>query len=222
MQPLSVQALSREVQPRESRSLIPPSQGLLTTTDTSRRAPVVAPANGSTQSNPSSLLLGVKLLSLHCPPLAHHPPVQRLHVAEPPTVEAHQHKFKRNDQSVFSVKNKDGKRNRSSLSKKQSSFNSSHDSTQTRNRASERFSGLELPLLSPAYTSTPMQGLRLQHCEPVPQRQITFPRVPLSTSSRPPVIVAAPWGVAPKFQLLHIEPAPKMARNAALALALVR
>lgn len=210
MQPLSVQAVSPDIQFKESRRLIPTSQGLLATTDTSH-------------SDPAAQVFSLKLLQLHRPPLPHHiaphcPPAQALHKVNPATIESQQHKLKNNDQSA-SKKTEDEKRNGYSVPKRQLGFNSPHDPTQLKIQTSERSRGQEFSLLppaSPAHTPAPMQGLRLLHFQPVPQSNITFPKLPLSSSSRPATVIAAPRGEAPMIKLLHIESGPKMASSTSI------
>ncbi|XP_037609215.1 ciliogenesis and planar polarity effector 1 isoform X4 [Sebastes umbrosus] len=211
MQQLSVQAVSPEIQFMESRRLIPPSQGLLATTDTSHTihsAPVLLPSNDSVQSDPAPQVLGLKLLQLHRPPLPqqsapHHPQgPQELYTANPATIESHQHK--NNDQSA-------------SVPKKQLSFNTPHDPaprySQVKSQTSERYSGQGFSLLPPAlpaHTPAPMQGLRLLHFQAVPQSNTTFPKLPLPPPYRPATFIAAPMGHAPMIKLLHIDSGPQM------------
>lgn len=212
MQPLSVQA--PESQFMGSRGLIPPSQGLLATADTSptiHTAPVSLPSNDSIQRDPAPQVLGLKLLQLR-PPLPqqsapHHPQAQgsqALHTANPTIIETHQHKFKNTDQSA-------------SVPKRQLNFNPPHDprSSQARSQTSERSRGQIFSLLPsalPAHTPAPMQGLRLLHFDAAPHSNTTFPKLPLPSSSRPPTFISA----APMIKLLRIEPGPKMASNASI------
>lgn len=221
MQPLSVQAVSPEIQFRESRRLIPPSQGLLATTDTSHAihsAPVLPPSKDSIQNDPAPQVLGLKLLQLHRPPLPqqsaqHYPPAQGPQMqrsANPATVESHQHKLKNNDESA-------------SVPKRQLHFNSPHDPTpgnsQPKIQTSERSRGQVFSLLPPAlpaHTPAPIQGLRLLHFQPVQHTNITFPKLPLPSSSRPTTVIAAPTGEGPMIKLLHIESAPKMVSNTSI------
>ncbi|XP_078126837.1 ciliogenesis and planar polarity effector 1 isoform X7 [Sander vitreus] len=213
MQPLSVQAVSPEIQFQESRRLIPPSQGLLATTGTSHAfhsAPVLLPSNDSIHSAPAPQVLGLKLLQLHRPPLSqqsapHHPQgPQVLHTATSATIESQQHKVKNHDQST-------------SIPKRQLSCNHPHDPTprnsQHKSQTSERSRGQGfslLPTALPAHTSAPMPGIRLLHFQPVPHSNTTFPKLPLPPSSRPATVIAARWGDAPMIKLLHIESGPKM------------
>ncbi|XP_029300430.1 LOW QUALITY PROTEIN: ciliogenesis and planar polarity effector 1 [Cottoperca gobio] len=206
MQPLSVQAMSPEIQFRESRRLIPPSQGLLATTDTSHAvpsAPVLLPSNDSVQSDPAPQFLGLKLLQLHRPAMAqqnapHH------HTANPTTIESHQHKLKNSHQST-------------SVPKRQLGFNPPREQTprnsQPEGETSERSRGqgfsLPPPAL-PAHTAAPTQGIRLLHFQPVPHGNTTFPKLPLPPSSRPTIVIAAPMGEAPMIKLLHIDSGPQM------------
>ncbi|XP_051268723.1 ciliogenesis and planar polarity effector 1 isoform X1 [Dicentrarchus labrax] len=218
MQPLSVQAMSPEIQFRESRRLIPPTEGLLATTDIIHSAPVLPPSNDCIQSDPATQVLGLKLLQLQHPPLPHqnaphYPPAQRsqtLHTTNPATI-SHQHKLKNNSQST-SKKMEEEKRNGSWVPKRQLSFDSPGYS-QPKTQTSEKFRGQSFSLLPsnlPAHTPAPMQGLRLLHFQPAPQNNITFPRLPLPYSSRPATVIPAPIGEAPMIKLLHIESGPKM------------
>lgn len=217
MHPLSVQAMSPDIQFRESRRLIPPSQGLLATTDTGQSAPVPPPSNDILQNDPAAQVLGLKLLQLHRPPLPHciaphYPPAQALHTTNPASIEFLPHKVKNHDQSA-SKKAEDQKRHGYSVPKTQLSFNSPHDSTQPKIQTSERSRRQEFSLLPPAllaHTPPPMQGLRLLNFQPVSQSNITFPKLPLPTSSRPASVIAVPRGEAPMIKLLHIEAGPKM------------
>ncbi|KAI3362297.1 hypothetical protein L3Q82_012605 [Scortum barcoo] len=211
MQPLSVQAVSPEMHFRESRRLIPPSQGLLTTNDISNAvhsAPVLAPSNDGVQNDPAPQIFGLKLLQLHRPPLPqqsapHYPPAQgpqMQHTSHPANVESHQHKLKNNDQFA-------------SAAKRQLTFNSQHDPTprnsQSNIQTSERSRGQGFSLFPPAHTPAPMPGLRLLHFEPVPHSNVTFPKLPIPFSSRHVPVIVAPREEASMIKLLHIEPAPK-------------
>lgn len=222
MQPLSVQPVSPEMEFRESRRLIPPSQGLLATTDTSHSAPVLPPSNDIVQSDPSAQVFGLKLLQLHHPPVLHriapnYPPAQVVHTANPATTESQQHRLKNTDQFA-SKKTGDKKRNGHSVPKRQLNFNPPHDPTQLVIQTVERSRGPEISLLPPAlpaHTPAPMQGLRLLHFQPVqPQINMAFPKIHTLSSSRPTTVIAAPMAEAPMIKLLHIESGPKMASNA--------
>lgn len=236
MQPLSVQAESPEIQFRQSRRLIPSSQGLLTTTDTSHAitsAPAVVPSNGSIQSEPASQVLGLKLLQLHHPLLPQqigprYPPAQdpqMLLTANPGTQEPHQPQFKHNNQAA-SKKTEEDRRSGSSVPKRQLSFNynPSHDpiprSSYLQNQTSERSREQEFSLRPPAlpvHGPVPTQGgVRLLHVQPVPQRNITFPKIPIAFCSRPFTVSAAPMGETPRIKLLHIDSQPKMVSNSTI------
>ncbi|KAK5852080.1 hypothetical protein PBY51_023582 [Eleginops maclovinus] len=197
MQPLSVQAESSEVQGGESRRLIPTSQGLLATTDTSHAIPIapVLPASvDSLQSDPAPQFLGVKLLQLH------RPSAPQQNVPHPATTESHQPE-EYNQSTAVPNRNL--------------SFNPPHDPTHRNSQpireTSER---VLLPPGSPAHT--PMQGLRLLHVQPPPQNNTLFPKLPLPSYSRPAAVMVAPVGQAPMIKLLHIDPGPhRMFREAA-------
>ena len=179
MQPLSVHTVSPEIQFMESRRLIPPSQGLLATTDTSHTihsAPVLLPFNDGVQSDPAPQVLGLKLLQLHRPPLPqqsapHHAQgPQALHTANPATIESHQ--LKNNNQSA-------------SVPKRQLSFNPPHDpaprNSQVKGQTSERSRGQGFSLLPPAlptpHTDTGPSSAALSACSKqqhhVPQTTLT-------------------------------------------------
>ncbi|XP_032394686.1 ciliogenesis and planar polarity effector 1 isoform X3 [Etheostoma spectabile] len=205
MQPLSVQAVSPEIQ--ESRRLIPTSQGLLVTTGTRHvyhSAPVLLPSNDSIHSSPAPQVLGLKLLQLHRPPLSqqgalHHPQdPQVFHTATSATIESQQHKVKNHDQST-------------SIPKRQLSFNPPNDpfprNSQHKSQILERST---IPSALPAHTSAPMPGIRLLHFQPVTHSNTTFPKLPLPPSFRPATVIAAPWGETPMIKLLHIDCGPKM------------
>ncbi|KAM8743852.1 ciliogenesis and planar polarity effector 1 isoform 3-T4 [Acanthopagrus schlegelii] len=210
MQPLSVQAVLPEIQFKVNRRFIPPSQGLLATTDESHCVPELVPSEDCLQSDPAPQILGLKLLQLHRPPLAQQSAPHYPQTINPPTTESHQHKFKNVNLSA-SKKTEEEKRNASLISKRQPSFNSSRDPTQSRILTSERSRGQEFSLLPPALPAhTPTQGLRLLHFQQVPQSNITFPKLPIPSSSRPATVIPAPMGEAPMIKLLHIESGPKM------------
>ncbi|XP_051794635.1 ciliogenesis and planar polarity effector 1 isoform X2 [Acanthochromis polyacanthus] len=222
MQPLSVQAPeSPEIQLRENRRLIPSSQGLLATTDTSQaihNTPGLLPSDGSIQNDSTSQLLGLKLLQLHRPlslpqeSTTHYPPVQlqqMLHAANPATVCS-------NDQATS---NRSGgeKRNKPSVPKRQLSFNPLQEpalrNTQPHIWPSEQSRGQQfsvLPSALPAHTPAPMQSLRPLPFESVSHNNVTFPRIPSPSTSRPSTVIAATLQEAPAIKLLHIESRPKM------------
>ncbi|GAA6217096.1 uncharacterized protein C5orf42 homolog [Lates japonicus] len=225
MQPLTVQAESPEIQFRQNRRLIPSSQGLLATTDNSHavpNAPMVLPSNDSIQNEPASQVLGMKLLQLHRPPLPqqsapHYPPVQvaqMLHTANPAPLESHQPKLKHSHHAASKRAEED---KRPSVPRRQLSFNHLYDpaprNSQPQIQIPERSRGQEFLLLPPALTAhmpAPTQGLRLLHCEPAPHSNITFPKLPLPSFSRPSTTIAAAIGETPPIKLLHIESGPKM------------
>uniref|UniRef100_A0A3B4XUB5 Uncharacterized protein n=1 Tax=Seriola lalandi dorsalis TaxID=1841481 RepID=A0A3B4XUB5_SERLL len=224
---VNYQVLSPEIQFIQSKRLIPSSQGLLATTHASHTvpsSPVVLPSNGSIQKDPASQVSGLKLLQLQRPPLPqqsapHYPPArgpQTLHTAYPATLETHQPKLKHNHQAA-SKRKEEEKRNGSSVPRRQLSFNHPHDpspwNSQPQIQTSERSRGQEfsfLPPALPAHTPAPMQGLRLLHFQPVSHSNITFPKLPCPSSSRPSTVITAPMGETPLIKLLHIESGPKM------------
>uniref|UniRef100_A0A3Q3FV11 Ciliogenesis and planar polarity effector 1 n=1 Tax=Labrus bergylta TaxID=56723 RepID=A0A3Q3FV11_9LABR len=201
MQPLSVQAESPEIQFRESRTFIPPSQGLLTTSQGAHSAHVLPTSTENIQNDSTAHFSGLKLLQLHRPPLSqqstqHHP--QTLHTSNP------------------SKRTEKEKRNVSTYQRRHLSFNHTHDPTpvisqhniQTSERTREHDFSL-LPPAFPAHTPAPMQGLRLLQYEPVPHNSVTFPKIPGQPSSRSVSVFAAPRAEAP-IKLLRLESGPKM------------
>ncbi|KAK2819157.1 hypothetical protein Q5P01_024718 [Channa striata] len=225
MQPLSVQAESPDIRFRESKKLIPSSQGLLTTTDISHTiptAPVVLPSNCSIQNDPAPQ--APKLLQLYHPPLVqhstpHYPSARNPHTPHtenPVTLESYQQNLKHSHQ-VTSKRPVDDKRTGSSVPGRLLSYNPAHDLTQ-RNRhppvqTSETFHGQEFnifPPVLPPHTVAPTQSLRLLQFQPVPHRDIVVPKLPKPTFSKPINFVAAPMGEMPMVKLLHIESGPKM------------
>ncbi|KAM3599738.1 uncharacterized protein V6R79_010631 [Siganus canaliculatus] len=214
MKPLSVQAMSPDIQFRESRTLIPPSQGLLATTDSSCSAPVLPPSNESLQNGHAPQDLGLKLLQIQAPAsppqsALSYPPAQRLRIASPVSVEPCQHSLKNNDHSALTM-NGEEKRHRSSIPKRRRSHNSVHDPSQHKSQTSDRGLHSVLPAAFPAHTTAPMQGLRLLRCPPPPPQNITFPKLPLPSSSRPTTDITVPRGEPCMIKLLHIDSAPKM------------
>ncbi|XP_062290536.1 ciliogenesis and planar polarity effector 1 [Scomber scombrus] len=227
MQPLSVQAESPEIQFSQSRRLIPPSQGLLATTDTSHAinsAPVVV--HSSVQSDHASQVMGLKLLQLHRPPLPQQgaprcPPAQGFQMpltANPATLEPFQPQLKHNHKAS-SKKTEEEKRSGSSVPKRRLSFNNNppHDSTprsyHVQSQTSERSRVQDfsvLPPALPAHGPSPTQGIRLLCFQNVPQRNITFPQIPIVSSSRPFNVIAAPIAETPSIKLLCIDSKPKM------------
>ncbi|CAK6959484.1 ciliogenesis and planar polarity effector 1 [Scomber scombrus] len=186
MQPLSVQAESPEIQFSQSRRLIPPSQGLLATTDTSHAinsAPVVV--HSSVQSDHASQVMGLKLLQLHRPPLPQQgaprcPPAQGFQMpltANPATLEPFQPQLKHN-----------------------------HKASSKKTEEEKRI----VPPALPAHGPSPTQGIRLLCFQNVPQRNITFPQIPIVSSSRPFNVIAAPIAETPSIKLLCIDSKPKM------------
>ncbi|XP_029940368.1 ciliogenesis and planar polarity effector 1 [Salarias fasciatus] len=223
MQPLSVQAGSPEPLLRESRRLIPCSEGLLATTDsnhTLRTTSVVLPLSGSAQNESAPHMLGLKLLQLHRPPLpqqrvpqcASTQPPQAEHTANPASLENNQHMSKHSDQNTSVKRGRDKKVGL----KRCPAFNSSHDPTPRSSQhkfwppekpRNQEFS--LLPPMLPAHTAAPVQGLRLLSFHSAPQSNITFPRLHFRSFSRPAVITA-PMTETPVIKLLHIDSGPKI------------
>ncbi|XP_030005045.1 ciliogenesis and planar polarity effector 1 [Sphaeramia orbicularis] len=213
MQPLSVQAESPAVQFRESRTLIPCSQGLLTTTDSSHAVhsvPAVVPSNDSIQSDPVPLVSGLKLLQLHPPRLPQQSASHCFPVQQTPNPAA-----KECSQSKPNVSGQTG----TSVPRRQLDFNrdSTHNlpprSFQLQNQMSDRSKAQELPVFSPglfAHTHSNPLGLRLLHFEPDSRSNVMFPKLPTQASSRPSPTIVPPMGGTQKIKLLRIESQPKM------------
>ncbi|KAM9841669.1 LOW QUALITY PROTEIN: ciliogenesis and planar polarity effector 1 [Aulostomus maculatus] len=208
-EPLSVQAESPEIKLSEGGKLIPPSQGLLTTTDNSHAttsAPVVM-ASG-VQTDPPSQGLGLKLLQLRGPPLpqqcALHSP-SALEPQMPPIANPYQPKFKHSDQTA-SKRPEQEKRSGSAVPKRQLRFNSNPPSESSSMRAPHQNQTWERSSLLPPATPPPSvalpQGFRLLHSQPIPDKNIPFPKLPLPSSFRLFAFTAAP---IVKTKLLHID-----------------
>lgn len=204
MQPLSVQAA--EMIFKDSRSLIPPSQGLLATTDSSPKTSALLPANDH-QSDPAAQVWGMKFLNLRPSPTSYpasnYPPTQMVTATK---TETHS-----------GLKWTEDKKTRYSIPKRPLSLISLPRATQPRTEKSERTRVQEFPLLPSVSTAhTPVQGLRLLRCTSAPQGNITFPKIAPAPSSRPCAAIAAPIREVPMLKLLHIESGAKMARNTKL------
>lgn len=207
MQPLSVQAA--EMIFKDSRSLIPPSQGLLATTDNSPKTSALLPANDHPQSDPAAQVWGMKFLNLRPSPTSYpasnYPPTQ---IVTATKTETHS-----------GLKWTEDKKPRYSIPKRPLSLISLPRATQPRTEKSERTRVREFPLLpsvTTAHTPAPVQGLRLLRCTSGPQGNITFPKIAPAPSSRPCAVIAAPIREVPMLKLLHIESGAKMARNTKL------
>lgn len=201
MQPLSVQAAELNFK----ENLIPPSRGLLATTDNSHKTSALPPANDHPQSEPAAQVWGMRILNLPPSPTtlraSHCPPAEIVHT------ETHS-----------GLKWTEDKKTRYSIPKRQLSLISLSGPTQPRIEKSERMRE-EFPLLPPvttAHTPVPMQGLRLLRYTSAPQGKVTFPKIAPAPSSRPCQLMAAPIKEAPMLKLLHIESGTSMARNALL------
>lgn len=202
MQPLSVQEAG--INFKESRSLILPSQGLLTMTNNSHKISVLPPTNDHPQSKPVAQGWGIKFLNL--PPVtshseSDHPTTQIVPASNP---EAQPRPKYTEDKT------------RCSTMKRPLSLISLPSTTQFRIEKPERRREQEFPLLppvTPAYTPAPEPGLRLLRCTSGPQGNITFPQIAPAPSSRPCTLISAPLRESPMLKLLHIESGAKMARN---------
>lgn len=209
--------------------MIPSSQGLLTTTNSHAipTAPVVLPLSSSMQNNSAPQLLGLKLLQLDRPPLpqqsAPHGPVlqgpRMLHTQNPATLESHHYKPKHNHQGASS-RVEEEKISGTSVPRGQRTYNNPHYLTsgscypqiQTSERTQRQQFNIFPPVL-PLFTPEPTQNLHLLHFQPVPHRHITFPKVPIPSSSSQSTFIPAPMGQTPMIKLLHIESGPKMVNN---------
>lgn len=203
MQPLSVQAA--EMNFEDSRSLIPPSQGLLATTDNSHKPSVLLPANDA-QSEPAARVWGLKFLNLRPPrtsyPASNYHPTQTVTATKP---EPHS-----------GLKWTEDKKARYYISKRPLSLISLPRATQPRTEKSERTRVHEfpqLPSVTTAHTPVPVQGLRLLRCTSGPHGNVKFPKIAPAPSSRPCAVISAPIREVPMLKLLHIESGAKRARN---------
>ncbi|XP_034047925.1 ciliogenesis and planar polarity effector 1 isoform X2 [Thalassophryne amazonica] len=233
IQPLSVHAESPERRFRESMKLIPSSQGLLTTMESSHSmpsAPAALHCNDSMQTNRVSQILGLRLLQLHHPlssqQMSAHcsttQSVQKMH-SENSAAVAHPHQqFKVDKQSDFKDTTKE-KRRRSSVLKRQQNvaFDNYQSNERTPritqpqngtrepsfNRSTIQESFLLPPVLSflkPAPTQIPHQV----HFQSDAHSSSTLP-VPLVTLSKPSTIVTPPVGET-RIKLLHLDSGQKM------------
>ncbi|XP_056875211.1 ciliogenesis and planar polarity effector 1 isoform X3 [Takifugu flavidus] len=201
LQPLSVQAA--ELNFKECRSLIPPSQGLLATTDNGHDTSVFPPANANPQKEPAAQVWGVKILNLHpsatSHPASHYPPTQIGHATNPGT--------------HTGSKWTEDKKTSYSIPKRLLSLISLPSPTQPRIEKSERTREQEFPLLPPvttAHTPAPVQGLRLLRCTSAPQGNIMFPKIAPAPSPRPCALIAAPIREVPMLKLLQIQSGVRM------------
>lgn len=204
MLPLSVQAAERIFE--DSRSLIPPSQGLLATTDNSQKTSLSLPANDHPQSEPAAQVWGMKFLNLRPSPTSYpasnYPPTQIVSATKPETHSG--------------LELTEDKKTRYSIPKRPLSLISLPRATQPRTAKSESTTVQDFPLLpsvTTAHTPAPVQGLRLLRCTSGRQGNIIFPKITPATSSRPCAVIAAPIREVPMLKLLHIESGAKMARN---------
>lgn len=204
MQPLSVQAAERIFE--DSRSLIPPSQGLLATTDNSHKTSALLPTNDHPQSEPAAQVWGMKFLNLRPSPTSYlasnYPPTQIVAATKPETSSG--------------LKWTEDKKTRYSIPKRPLTLISLPRATRPRTERSERTRVKDFPLLPSvptAHTPAPVQGLRLLRCTSGPQGNITFPKIAPAPSSRACVVIPDPIREVPMLKLLHIESRGKMARN---------
>lgn len=184
MQPLSIQAVSPDVQLKDSRGLMSPSQGLLATTDSAvdqRMAPSLSYAPQLLQLNPSLLSSGGPPAQASLP----HQPEHRggstqLRNAACPALRGH------------------------------FAFSSAHDPAPSRVVMSETPGSQEVPLpVIPSPTPAPLQGLRLLHCHSPAQNHVSAPKLPRLPSFRPGPGFSVPMADM-QIKLLQIESAPKM------------
>ncbi|KAF7217094.1 ciliogenesis and planar polarity effector 1 isoform X2 [Nothobranchius furzeri] len=203
LQPISVQAESPDLQQRVKERLIPSSQGLLATTDSSsaiQNPPMLVPPVSSAQNVSASQTLGLKLLRLHPPVKSQdrspqYPPAQQpqmLHSASHKTIGS----FQPNDPATWKKRGGE-QRNDFSVPARHLQFNPPPDPP---------------PRNSLPHLTVPARLLQLQH---VPQSNISFPRLTQPFISRPAVL-SVPLTGAPMTKLLHIESGPQMVRPQAV------
>ncbi|KAF6733239.1 uncharacterized protein FQA47_000825 [Oryzias melastigma] len=198
MQPLSVQAESPDVQ-----QLIPSSQGLLATTDTNhaiQSTPLPLTSHGGVQNDSAPPVLGLRLLKFSSPLLSqHNPPAPQPHPRPSANQEIH---------TSFQAKSK-GKEDRNKFS---SPITRPYDSTPRTSHPQIWPSGQSAssPQLPPAQTPSPFQGLRLLQLQPPPQNNITFPKLPPPSFSRPSAVIPVPVMETPPIKLLQINFGPKV------------
>ncbi|XP_072309627.1 ciliogenesis and planar polarity effector 1 [Eucyclogobius newberryi] len=200
MAPLSVQAGSPV---RNSRNnLIPCSEGLLTTAEIEHIS-ALPPSNSGIQNDPAPLLSGLKLLQLHPPHLPAH--VSRQGSQSPQNYPHHASSssmIKYNEQKGYA---------RSQI---HFTIEAQHQPIAVNSYSNQtRVKGQEVSLLPqtlPVLAASTPQGLRLLHVQPVSNNNITLPKLPTNTLSRPHTSHAVPMGVTPRIKLLQIEPQPKV------------
>ncbi|XP_061589161.1 ciliogenesis and planar polarity effector 1 [Cololabis saira] len=217
MQPLIIQAESLDIQQEETRSLIPSSQGLLATTESShiaQKTPVLLPFKGGSQNGSAPEVSGVKLLKIPHPlssqdSTPHYPPLQQtLHAPNPETVGSYQHRLKHDNQAMNDKKRRE-ERNRFSVPTKPLSLNLSRDPTPRNSQLQILEVGKSI-LQGFTQTRSPTQGLRLLQLQPVAPNTVTFPKLSLPLCSRPSTVIAAPVMDTRTVKLLHIDSGPKM------------
>lgn len=203
-----MQAESPETQFRESRTLIPFSQGLLTTTHTRHSVPSVpdpvsAPFKANIQT--PSQFKGLKLIQLHDPPLNHPTPSQ------PATSKKHPPQLRHRDGTA--AKKAEKKSPCGSVA-----LNRSHDPdprrSHPRNPTSEQPEPPELSLhLPPLPDHRPSlaQGLRLLHPQPVQHSgpDVTLPKFHAPAPSRPFSVFVPSTTHPPSIKLLHVDSGPQ-------------
>lgn len=210
--------------------MIPPSQGLLTTTGISHAvttAPVVLPLTSSIQNDPAPQLLGLKLLQLHCPPFTkqsdlHNPASQvpqMLHTKNGATLESHQHKPIHSHKTTSKGAEEEEIRG-TTVPRGQSSSKHLHDLTARAcqpqiltSEGSQRQRFTIFPAVLPSHIPAPAQSLHLLRIQPVPQCHGPLPKLPVPPSSSQSTFIPASMAQMPLIKLLHIESGPKMVNN---------
>lgn len=182
LQPLSIQAVSSDAQLKDGRDFMPPSQGLLATTDSALGQQVAPSLNDAPQNGPQ--LVGPKLLQLH-PSLLTSPPLRR-----------------REPRSSGQLGNA-GLRGRLA-------FSSACDPAPSRVVMSETSRCYEVPLpVLPSPTPAPARGLRLLQFHSPPQNHASEARLPRLPFFRPGPGISVPMAEMP-IKLLQIKSGPKM------------
>lgn len=183
IQPLSIQAVSPDVQLKDSRGLMSPSQGLLATTDSAVDQRMASSLNYA----PQLLQLNPSLLTSDAPSAQASPPCRPEH------------------RGNTQLRNAACPGLRGHLA-----FSSAHDPAPSRVMMSETPRSQELPLpVIPSPTPAPPQGLRLLHCHSPPQNHVSAPKLPRLPSFRPGPGISILTADVP-IKLLQIESGPKM------------
>ncbi|XP_020563328.1 protein JBTS17 isoform X3 [Oryzias latipes] len=209
MQPLSVQAESPDVQQMENRKRIPSSQGLLATTNTRRAVqstPVPLSSHGGAQNDSAPPMLGLRLLKFSSPLLSQHTSSQNPPAPQPHAYPTANQEIPRSFQAKTKLDFNKGREDRNTFS---SPITRPYKST-SRTFHPQSHSSPQLPPAFPAHTPSPFQGLRLLQLQPPPHHNITFPKLPLPSFSRPSALIPVPVTETPPIKLLQINRGPKV------------